>query len=63
MNTRTIFAALTALASLTRLAYCDDVTASLRAADGLFEQQNKKTLRLESLPSKRVIVYLANRKT
>ena len=63
MNTRTIVVALTALASLTRLAYCDDVSASLRAADGLFDLQNKKTLGLESLPSKRVIVYRANSKT
>ena len=63
MNTRTIVVALMALAGLARLVQSDEVKAPLRAADGLFDLQNKKTLGLKSLASKRAIVYRANSKT
>jgi len=63
MKTRTIVVAMMALSGLTRVAFCDENSAPLRAADGLFDLQNKKTLGLESLSSKRAIVYRASSKT
>jgi len=60
MNKMIIVVALMVLAGLSRLGYCDDVEAPLRAADGLFDLQNKQTLGLESLSSERSLVYRAN---